>query len=384
VSTHPETPRLNLVLEFSIGADPSADPAQSFVFVRDMHITEDGRLWVLDDEGGIGQDGPYRLRIFDQRGDYVQSVGRTGSGPGEYGNPIGIAELPDGRIALRDIGAPPRVSIYDSAGEVVTSWRLPAATSAVVRGRSAIDVDVSGRLWLFVMGRPSRHGRLVEYQVYTPEGELVGKTPPPALPEIKSPLELTTERPNGAISRVSWRVPFSRSHLWGWGPAGIFATINTAEYRVTFVPASGSEVGLADGAAIPGPVTRQVSPVVVSDAERQFRLDVLRNSVMQHPRGAELRIPGIPSIKPPLAGVSYTQDGRLLVRVSVGSEEVDGDWLEPLAYDLFDKRGELQGRIRMPPSMFLGAMSGDRLCGYARDVDHVESVRCYRVIPDTS
>jgi hypothetical protein len=159
-----------VTLEFVIGADPADSADHSFVFIRDLHIARDGRLWVLEDQAGIGHNGPHRLLVFDTLGEFVQEVGRTGDVPGEFRTPIRIAELPDGRMVLRDLGSPPRITAYDRTGRFLPDWRLPSSTHAVIGGRLGHEVDSEGRLWLLATERPSPQGWQLEYLRHFPEG----------------------------------------------------------------------------------------------------------------------------------------------------------------------------------------------------------------------
>lgn len=382
----PDPDSLAVTLDFAIGAEVADSAAHDFVFVRDLHIAPDGRLWVLDDRAGIDQNGPHRLLVFDTLGGFLQEVGRTGDGPGEFRVPIRIAELPDGRMVLRDMGTPPRITIYDLAGRFLSGWRLPSGTSAVIGGRSGLEVDSEGMLWLLATERPSPAGRQLEYLRYSPEGTFLGRALAPAVATRVDDLELTVPLPNGVSGRVGWMLPFRPEEHWAWGPHGAFAMTNTAEYRVTFVemevaddPRAAGLAPVATRRGVPDPITRRLQAVRVTDAERHERREALRVQVGRYPGGAALRVPEVAATKPPLRGVSFAQDGRLVVMVSTASERVGGEWREPEAYDLFDRDGRFEGRVTFPLGFRLVRLAGDRACGIATGADDVESVRCYRI-----
>jgi sugar lactone lactonase YvrE len=54
-----------------------------------------GHLWLTD-----GQLD--RVTLYDPDGVFLMSIGRTGSDPGEFAFPAGVAAHPDGRIAVAD------------------------------------------------------------------------------------------------------------------------------------------------------------------------------------------------------------------------------------------------------------------------------------------
>lgn len=72
----------------------------------------EGSLWVLD----TGND---RIVVV-QEGGPARSIGREGSGPGEFRWPVVLEHTPDGRVAVWDRSLR-RVTILDRAGEVVES-----------------------------------------------------------------------------------------------------------------------------------------------------------------------------------------------------------------------------------------------------------------------
>lgn len=73
---------------------PDGRPDQIFGFVTDVGLDSNGNLYVVD---------PYlkRISVFDSAGNFVDSWGRTGAGPGEFVEPYSIAVL-DTTIAVLD------------------------------------------------------------------------------------------------------------------------------------------------------------------------------------------------------------------------------------------------------------------------------------------
>ncbi|HEY8375368.1 MAG TPA: hypothetical protein VIK91_02715, partial [Nannocystis sp.] len=71
-----------------------------------------GTLWVLD----TGND---RIVVV-QAGGPARSIGREGSGPGEFRWPVVLEHTPDGHVAVWDRSLR-RVTIFDRTGEVVES-----------------------------------------------------------------------------------------------------------------------------------------------------------------------------------------------------------------------------------------------------------------------
>lgn len=383
-----ETRILTPTVTFEIGGHLSAASSDEFVSIRDLLIARDGRLWVIDDQGGIGQDGPHRLLVYDSLGVFDREVGRSGGGPGEFRNPVGMVEFRDGRIAIRDQGFPGRVMLFDAGGEFLNEWTLPTGVSTVIGGRPALEVDTRGALWVHNTGRPSPGQRPSVYLVYAPGGTPLGVVEAPQVAANPYDLELSTRLVGGGVRRVGWHLPFRPIEQWAWGPHGAFARIHTSEYRVTFVSmqvsadsrASAALTALGDR-SVPMPIARRMGAVQVTEREREARREMLRGEVALHPGGQEIHIPALPRTKPPLRGVSYTQDGRLLVMVATASSQLAGRWREPESYDIFDQDGRFEGRMTYPLDFRLVRFNGERACGIVTDVDEVETIRCYHLDP---
>ncbi|HET9066287.1 MAG TPA: hypothetical protein VFN22_10760 [Gemmatimonadales bacterium] len=290
-------------------------------------------------------------------------------------------------MALRDVGPPPRITVYDDEGRFERDWLLPSGAYAIVGGRAVIQADADGLLWLPVTGRSSRNHRSTTYLLYTPDGAARGRalTPDLTSPE-KTSVQLSQSLVNGGVRRVGWTLPFQPERRWAWSPFGMLATINTAEYRVAF--ASFERLQDSSTAAQRPPhgvptrwteISRRITPVTVPDPERQDRWNALHSEVITFPGGSDLRIPEVLSRKPPLRDVRFSEDGRLLVMVSTPSVKSEGRWREPEAYDVFSTADRLLGRVRFPLDFHLVRLRASRACGVVRGPDDVESVRCYTI-----
>jgi hypothetical protein len=85
--------RWTLVEEWRIGGDP--DGHYAFDDARDIRLDAQGNAIVLDFKA-------QQLRVYDRAGKHVRSVGRKGSGPGEFREANGMVVLRDGRIVVND------------------------------------------------------------------------------------------------------------------------------------------------------------------------------------------------------------------------------------------------------------------------------------------
>src|SRR5690606_18027452 len=86
--------RWRLVEEARIGR---ADGEGADVFGAIGSVVEDplGRVWIVDRMAA-------ELRVFDRNGTHVRTIGRKGSGPGEFETPAVVLNGPDGNIWVDD------------------------------------------------------------------------------------------------------------------------------------------------------------------------------------------------------------------------------------------------------------------------------------------
>lgn len=98
-----------------IGADPAEPPYQLYRVVDAVRLS-DGRIVVAN-------QGSYELRYYDSDGIHLQSVGRRGEGPGEFG---GLASLirGGGDTLIAADGELQRLSYFSPDGEFIRSYAV--------------------------------------------------------------------------------------------------------------------------------------------------------------------------------------------------------------------------------------------------------------------
>ena len=101
----PDPPLWRLAKSLSVGA---LEGDLAFGRIADVAPRADGGMWVLDAQNRT-------VYGVDESGEIVMQVGGSGEGPGELGNPTGVFELQDGRIAVTE-SYPPALHWYDSQG----------------------------------------------------------------------------------------------------------------------------------------------------------------------------------------------------------------------------------------------------------------------------
>jgi len=103
-----QEPLFTLEEELSIGGD---DDREEYIFIEIQRVAIDdhGNIYVLDRRGA-------HIKVFDNTGTYLRTIGRRGQGPGEFQNPIEMFLTPDQNIAVQDF-INRRLSFYTLEGE---------------------------------------------------------------------------------------------------------------------------------------------------------------------------------------------------------------------------------------------------------------------------
>lgn len=83
----------------------------------DVAVAEDGTIYVVDGVNG-------RVQVFDRDGGYKFTIGRKGSGPGEFAFPLGIDLDQSGRVYIAD-SRNHRIQIFTPKGEFISEISIP-------------------------------------------------------------------------------------------------------------------------------------------------------------------------------------------------------------------------------------------------------------------
>lgn len=375
-----------LVLEVTIGAGNVESQDHTFADILDIAVAGDNTIWVLDGSNTPGVQQSPRLRQFTADGNFLREVSRAGAGPGEFAAPYALAVLGGDRVAVRDYSRRGEIAVFHADGGLDTVLSLGNTLNWPFNGRSPIQVDTSGVMWLPFRGRPGPEQGPVRFLRVRPDGAILDTVAVPVVPEVERvELSVTRTLPGGRTSGRGFPFPNQPNGIWAWSPFGNFVVARTDEYRIhVLLPPSHSGIaaGRADSnvAAPVRSISRTVAPVAVSDAERAASRERLLRDIASAEGAGDLQVPPLPSSKPPMNWIEYSDDRRLMVNVPLPSVFVDGVWTETRAWDVFDVNERYQGRIVLPAAFTLEVLRGDSMWGVYRDSLDTESVRRYRVV----
>jgi hypothetical protein len=369
--------------EITIGA---ADGSEHYMLgaIADVAVSRSGDTYVWD------RSIP-AIRKYDASGEYVRTIGRVGSGPGEYRAGGAIAVGPDGKLLMWDPGNA-RINVYAASGDAVTSWPTRSGGPGSVDGSGLLTVDTAGNVYVQSVFMLQQPGRPVDSRSgwirFTPNGTLRDTVLKPAYPVDHV---MSVEVRGQFASRV---VPFTANPTIELSPLGYF--VHGVSDRIAF--------DLLEPGKPVVSIRRSISPEPVSARERDSaRADVTGSMRKVSPSwswtGAE-----IPRTKPVYRALTIASDGRLWVQLAEGPP-VKRDsaglgrgqmmvmqgpgggrslpWSCPsngwLLFDVYDPGGIYVGQVRTPEGVNPIVMRGDFVWGVTCSNDDVPSVGRYRI-----
>jgi hypothetical protein len=321
-----------------LGADHDAPPEYQFSGIRRLLPHSDGSLWVLDSWGPF--DMQSSIRRFDAHGTFLGYVSSGGGGPGEFLIPQSLVELSDGRVLLTDQRRPNRLTVFSADGVVDEEIRTEHGFTPV----GGAVVDDRGRIWLLssTQPRPGPNRPPSFWMIVGTDGVLIDTIHPPVLPVLNEE-RLAWVSDDGVTTR-GFGLPYRPRAHQALSRSGDFLVAQEDEYEIYRVDRETGNRTLA--------ISRPVPRVEVSAGERAALREATRTSIREFAQAQRvaisLEVPEVPSVKPYLRSISQTPDGGTLVWVSMPSMETSAGWIEPTAFDLFDREDRFRGRFVVP------------------------------------
>jgi hypothetical protein len=312
--------------------------------VGDVETDGSGNVYVLDRHAGA-------VRVFDEQGAFVRSIGRRGRGPGELENPVAIGWGPEGNLWIVDPGNG-RYSVFEPLGELLATH--PRTTDGIAGGWP-VTFTADGRLFDVSpeFGLEGLYLAPMEHQISTEQVRRIGQVELPALGRWGE-AGVVLERP-GQMLLIE--VPFSPMLMWQIDSQGNLWYANTAEYEVR-------RRSLDDGTELL--FAGSSEPPAVTEAERKAALE--RDEMLERSM--------IPTTKPPIEGFFPGEDGGLWVlRPTSGAMSGGGS-----TADVFDAGAVLIASVDVDLEMEpRPKLRHGVVVGVTRDALGVERIARYRI-----
>jgi hypothetical protein len=266
------------------------DEATTFSSIRGVVVDARGRIWVLD-------YATQNLRIFGPDGSLLKTVGRKGSGPGEFQAANGLVIGPDGRVVVND---PPsaRFTVLGPDGDYLES--RPVSVHGCGFLWNAF-VDAESRLYdpLFLPSDTERRGGFRRFSADWRQVDTLMLPRCPGRKPFPEPYAVSTKNRRMYLSVPFIPMPISRTDRDGHHWCGTSDRYELIRLRIP----TGEPAGKIRGTSKPLPVTRR---------ERDSVIGVLKERTNEAP----LDYSRIPSTKPIVTLLDGDDQGRLWVRLT--------------------------------------------------------------------
>lgn len=354
-----------MIEELRIGRLEGAEH-EMFGAIGALAVTPGGEILVYDAQANA-------VRRYAPTGEHLGTLGRGGSGPGEYQNVAGMAVLTDGRIALNDFGNG-RFTLFNADGTADTTWVIggEAATMWPLQPRPNGGVYTHRRV---------RTGDLLEEALIALDAQ--GSAQDTVLvphADFEPPwLDARTER-----SRTGAVVPFTGARHWAVTAAGEVVIVLGERYAIDLYGPDGTVRRY----------TRAVAPVPVSAAERDAEEANITARLRRVVPDWRWDGPPMPASKAPLTWMHTGLDGTIWVRVAqpgtaIPEAERTRDrrsWVsEPVVFEVFEPDGRFLGQVRGPDGMLLRphpVLSRHQVWSVVQDGEGANVVVRFRVVPN--
>lgn len=353
--------------------------------VADATVGADGEVLILDADRDV-------VNLYDRTGSFVRTISRPGRGPGEFGDPNGVAFTADGRILIADRGRR-AVHRFSRDGVYELSWPLPGLPDLPVQ------VDGVGNAYVRLQGDQSETSRWSanpasvsqEYNyVYIRHkdqitNELLRLNPDGTTTRIGAPDVVdTSPRREGTETVIHVGIDYAPQGWWAIVPP---ARIIVGDTRSTDIDVFSIRWSDSNAPYTPnGKLRLEQHDIPIDEGERnlvQHQVEQFRASSLQ--AGELSGSFDVPRVKPAYRRVIIGQDGALWVMRYAPSRRLSGRGLNQVwgeietRFDLFHPDGTYRGTTTGPAGLRPLSAYGDTLLVRNLDDLDVQSVGIYVV-----
>lgn len=290
--------------ELDIG-DSEGREEYMFQSLRSIGVSETGDIYALD---GSGQ----HIKVFDQDGSYLTTIGREGQGPGEFFLPLALIMTGGGEIVVGDFN---RISFFSSEGEFLKG--IPLSTGSLLN----IDIDYEGNIFGYSIDRGNMVYALKKYDQELNELCLFGSSPLPSVEFSK------TGRRNAFFAILSWDIINGNQVVTGYPEEG---------YILKILDSSGNQIRRIEKEHVPVEITQEDFEEVIDGLPSEIKKDYYA-----------------PKYFPPFSALRADDEGRIWV-VTPGKVPEKGKRI----WDVFDAEGRyiLRVALKAAPYIFINKM----------------------------
>lgn len=359
---HSQVPQWHLAPELRIGGLNSSDA--SLTEVRSVVADGEGRIYVSQPQEGL-------VRVFDEHGAFVRTIGRRGSGPGEFQQLGSIGLVGDSLYAVDLVLQ--RISVFRTDGSHIRTLAVTSPPLEGFRAAGPIAILADGSIVAqpTVSPRMTASGGLrIPVLRLSQEGEVLD-----TFPNLPMPAD------NVVIVRLSDRTaylnrPFVERPITAVAPDGSAvafvhqtpaASGGNSSFSIIRLSQPNQETFRRSISYSPIPV-----PIQVSDSIRTIHITELSQFISRAEAERNVR-DLVPQYQPPVSRVLAGTDSTVWIqREAYGNEAAN--WL------VLDSNGTSLATVRILNNVVLHAVARDYVFGVDKDEFDVPYVIRYRIV----
>jgi hypothetical protein len=312
--------------ELSIGEDKGR-PEYIFSGIGGLAVDEQGNIYAIDSREAV-------VRVFNQQGMYVRTIGRKGQGPGETQYPVFVQATAQGELAVYDYSVA-RMLFYSLDGTYLRQKTTPRTVMPI--GQDSLG----GLVAQYILAPPPLGGKLILKldRDYGSEQELARE-------------EMGKER-GFDIGRPTCYAALSSSDMIIWGDSN--------QYALHILNLAG-ELAMK--------ITKEYNPLnITSEEENEYR------QKYAEPLKAGMTI-SFRGKWPAFSGLFVDDEGHIFVK----TYERAGVGVNSFYYDVFNKDGVYESKVVIPVNLDRSSVwKNGRVYTVERDENGLPLIKRHRV-----
>lgn len=338
-----DTAHWNLVLERKLG--DAGGGSGSLARPSALGVDRTGRVVVLD----LAGDG---IVVFGADGRFANTIGRKGSGPGEYRGPAALGVRGD-TVMLCDAGED-RVTLWRVTGERIAGWRSPGCAAL-----GPITFNGPDRAIMPTLIREGRTARSAWLRRRIDGRGSIDTLLPPPDPVVTNvqPLPRGTGSSPRTIT-IQMPIPFGARAFGTFTTNDTYVFGHSSAYTLHVTKSMKDTVRIIEMPGVRVPVDRAVADSFVALLRRR-NPDFDRND--------------FPRLHAYFIGIHGDETGRIWVARPAGNGGVG-------FFDVIDTDGRFLGTVRAPGGQFHNALwANGRIYRPAEDANGEPVIEVYRI-----
>lgn len=338
---------LSLEEELSIG---EAEGREEYIFsrVRDVEVDKTGRIYALDSKEA-------NVKVFDQDGNYIRTIGRKGQGPGEFQIPNDIYIDDKDKLYISDVEND-RLSVFNEHGDFVDSFNFNEYSVSKI-----IGVNKKNEIILLMNTTSKESGKnfiVFDYMVnvYSPRFEFMENLYRTNIPVMQMFIK------EGKMLSLS--IPYQKTLCCKMDSRGNVYVAESQEYRIHIFSSDGELIRRIEKDQVQSKVSKQD---VENYAQEHFQEDENERKFWSDTVKDQLKIP---DYKPVFDRFYFDQEKLLVLRQEL--EEKKNTFV-----DVFDSGGKYIGIALL--SVLPRTWKNNKVYTIEEDDDGFQYVKRYKV-----